>query len=106
LRGAVHGEVSTIGLDIAKSVFQMHGVDDAGAVLIEKRVSGPKVLELLGGTGIEIIAEMINSLGEFNRSIRSISGCAGHSGSQVRALVRPPRILAVTKISGITAKSP
>jgi hypothetical protein len=24
LRGAVHGEVSTIGLDIAKSVFQIH----------------------------------------------------------------------------------
>jgi transposase len=25
------GEVSTIGLDIAKSVFQVHGVDIAGA---------------------------------------------------------------------------
>jgi transposase len=28
------GEVSTIGLDIAKSVFQVHGVDVAGAVVI------------------------------------------------------------------------
>src|SRR6516225_1560114 len=26
------GEVSTIGLDIAKSVFQVHGVDGTGAV--------------------------------------------------------------------------
>ncbi len=26
--------VSTIGLDIAKSVFQVHGVDDAGQVVI------------------------------------------------------------------------
>jgi hypothetical protein len=25
------GEVSTIGLDIAKAVFQVHGVDGAGA---------------------------------------------------------------------------
>ena len=33
------GEVSTIGLDIAKSVFQVHGVDDAGAVVIRKRIS-------------------------------------------------------------------
>jgi len=32
------GEVSTIGLDIAKSVFQVHGVDVAGAVVIRKRV--------------------------------------------------------------------
>jgi hypothetical protein len=27
------GEVITIGLDIAKSVFQAHGVDEAGAVV-------------------------------------------------------------------------
>jgi transposase len=39
------GEVSTIGLDIAKSVFQVHGVDDAGAVVIRKRISRSKVLE-------------------------------------------------------------
>jgi transposase len=39
------GEVSTIGLDIAKSVFQIHGVDVDGAVIIRKRVSRAKVLE-------------------------------------------------------------
>jgi transposase len=39
------GEVSTIGLDIAKSVFQIHGVDVEGAVVIRKRVSRAKVLE-------------------------------------------------------------
>jgi transposase len=38
-------EVSTIGLDIAKSVFQVHGVDDAGAVMIRKRISRSKMLE-------------------------------------------------------------
>ena len=32
------GEVSTIGLDIAKSVFQVHGVDSAGAVVMRKRI--------------------------------------------------------------------
>jgi transposase len=40
------GEVSTIGLDIAKSVFQIHGVDSDGAVVIRKRVSRAKILEL------------------------------------------------------------
>jgi transposase len=39
------GEVSTIGLDIAKSVFQVHGVDDADAVVIRKCVSRLKLLE-------------------------------------------------------------
>jgi len=38
------GEVSTIGLDIAKSVFQVHGVDVDGAVVIRKRVIRAKVL--------------------------------------------------------------
>src|SRR5215469_12826833 len=39
------GEVSIIGLDIAKSVFQVHGVDVDGAVVIRKRVGRAKVLE-------------------------------------------------------------
>ena len=39
------GEVVTIGLDIAKSVFQIHGVDGDGAVVIRKRISRGKVLE-------------------------------------------------------------
>lgn len=42
------GEVSTIGLDIAKSVFQVHGVDAAGAVVIRKRISRGRVLEYFG----------------------------------------------------------
>ena len=39
------GEASTIGLDIAKSVFQVYGVDVDRAVVIRKRVSRAKVLE-------------------------------------------------------------
>ena len=39
------GEVSTIGLDIAKSVFQVHGIDGAGAVVIRKRISRAKMVE-------------------------------------------------------------
>jgi transposase len=42
------GEVSTIGLDIAKSVFQIHGVDAAGVVVIRKRISRAKLLEFFG----------------------------------------------------------
>jgi transposase len=38
------GEVITIGLDIAKSVFQVRGVDGAGAVVIRKRISRARVL--------------------------------------------------------------
>src|SRR3989441_2105789 len=39
------GEVSTIGLDIAKSIFQIHGVGADGTVVIRKRISRAKLLE-------------------------------------------------------------
>ena len=38
---------TTIGLDIAKNVFQAHGVDQNGKVVVRKRLSRAKVLELL-----------------------------------------------------------
>ena len=37
-------EVTGIGLDIAKSVFQVHGVDAHGKVVVRKQLSRSKVL--------------------------------------------------------------
>src|SRR5471030_2708070 len=39
------GELSTIGVDIAKSVFQIHGVDADGTVVIRRRIGRARVLE-------------------------------------------------------------
>ena len=36
--------VTTIGLDIAKSVFQVHGVDSAGQVVIRRQLKRRQVL--------------------------------------------------------------
>ena len=38
---------TTIGLDIAKNVFQAHGVDQNGKVVVRKRLSRTKVVEFL-----------------------------------------------------------
>lgn len=35
---------NTIGLDIAKSVFQLHGVDATGDVVVQRRLSRGKIL--------------------------------------------------------------
>jgi transposase len=40
-------EVSTIGLDLAKNVFQMHGADASGAVLFRKKLRRDQVLKFL-----------------------------------------------------------
>ncbi len=38
------GDVSTIGLDIAKNSFQAHGADASGAVVFRKTLSRARVL--------------------------------------------------------------
>ena len=37
-------QVTTIGLDIAKSVFQVHGIDERGRVVLRKRLARARVL--------------------------------------------------------------
>ena len=37
-------DVQVIGLDIAKSVFQLHGVDASGAVVVQKRLTRARLL--------------------------------------------------------------
>src|SRR3954449_8413826 len=42
-------QVTTIGLDIAKNVFQLHGVDAAGNVLLRKQLRRGDVLRFFSG---------------------------------------------------------
>ena len=42
------GQVVTIGLDIAKSVFQVHGVDAEGAVVIRQKLPRARLLPFFG----------------------------------------------------------
>jgi transposase len=39
--------VTTIGIDLAKSVFQLHGIDDEGAVMFRKKLRRSGVLDFL-----------------------------------------------------------
>jgi transposase len=39
------GKATTIGLDLAKGVFQAHGADEAGAVVFRKKLRRAQVLE-------------------------------------------------------------
>ena len=75
------GEVSTIGLDIAESVFQVHGVDGVGAVVIRKRISRLKMLEFFA---------------DLPRCLVGIEACpsAHHWGRELQGLghtVKPPK---------------
>src|SRR5690606_10395442 len=42
--GATHMEISTIGLDLAKSIFQVHAVDASGEIVVRKALRRAQVL--------------------------------------------------------------
>jgi transposase len=72
--------IVTIGLDIAKSVFQAHGVDAAGAVVLRRRVSRARLLEFFEGrlpclVGLEACASAhhwARELGRLGHTVRLI----------------------------------
>jgi transposase len=49
LKEASMGEVSTIGVDLAKSVFQVHGAEASGTVLFRRKLRRHQVLTFLAG---------------------------------------------------------
>ena len=44
-------QITTIGLDIAKSVFQVHGVDAEGVTVLRRRLTRSQLLEFFGKIG-------------------------------------------------------
>ena len=44
-------DITTLGIDIAKSVFQLHGIDADGAVVVQKKLRRGAVLNFLGKVG-------------------------------------------------------
>ena len=71
-------DISTIGIDLAKSVFQLHGVDAEGRVVLEKKVRRAAFLAALGKlppcvVGMEACATVICA--NFLSSVRHLS-CA------------------------------
>jgi transposase len=38
-------EISTVGLDLAKNVFQVHGADDTGRAVLRKKLRRAQVLD-------------------------------------------------------------
>lgn len=74
-------QVSTIGLDIAKQVFHVHGADERGVALFSRRLSRSKVLEFFAGQA---------------RCVVALEACGGahHWARQLIALGHEVRLIA------------
>jgi len=73
-------EVSTIGLDLAKHVFQAHGASASGAVLFRKKLRREQVLTFFGGQPRCLVAmeacasahHWARAIGELGHEVRLI----------------------------------
>jgi len=75
------GEVSIVGIDLAKHVFQLHGADAAGAVVFRRKLSRAKLLTFL------------SSLPKCTVAMEACAG-AHHWGRAVQAIGHEARLIA------------
>ena len=80
------GQASTIGLDIAKQVFQAHGADAGGRVVFRKRLARAKVLEFFAGQAPCVVA--LEACGGAHHWAREI-GKLGHTVDAAPPASRP-----------------
>jgi len=46
-KGGAVTHITTLGIDLAKNLFQVHGVDDRGRVVLSRRVRRSQLLEVV-----------------------------------------------------------
>ena len=68
-------DVATIGLDLAKSVFQIHGVDRTGTVVMRRKLRRAQVLEFFRKLPACLIG--LEACGSAHHWAREIAAC-GH----------------------------
>ena len=69
-------KITTIGLDLAKSIFQVHGVDATGQVVVRKSLRRSQMLPFF--------AKLPPCLVGIERAARRITGRASCSSSAMR----------------------
>lgn len=74
-------KITTVGLDLAKSVFTLHGVDEHGSTVLRKTVRRAKLLELFA---------------QLPACVVGMEACSGaqHWARELRKLGHDPRIMA------------
>jgi transposase len=58
-------EIITVGLDLAKNVFQAHGADASGRAVLRKKLRRDQVLEFFGRLPSCVVAMEASQLRQF-----------------------------------------
>jgi transposase len=71
------GQAITIGMDIAKQVFQLHGADEAGSVVFRRKITRAKLLAFFASQAPCLV--VMEACGGAHHWAREI-GKLGHQG--------------------------
>ena len=85
-------KITTVGIDLAKNVFSLHGIDEHGKAVLKRTVSRARVLETMAGIGPCLVGlEACSGAHYWAREL----GKLGHS-----ARIMAPRFVAPYRKSG------
>ena len=82
-------QVNTIGVDLAKNVFQVHGVDSTGKVVISRQLRRKQVIDFLSKIPPCLVG--MEACGTAHHWAREVSKL-GHT---VRLMKKPAKLVAV-----------
>src|SRR3989442_5269388 len=91
-RGEVMDKVTTVGIDLAKSVYSLHGVDGAGRVVLKRTVRRDQLMQTVAAQSPCLIGmEACSGAHEWGRRVQGL----GHTGKLIA-----PKFLAAYMESG------
>ena len=88
--------ITTIGLDIAKSVFQVHGIDAAGDVVIRQQLKRARVMPFF-----KKLPPCVVGISSPIAVIQSDSMLMASTPSRSALAFVPSRAVSVSKVSGL-----
>src|SRR5258708_23809063 len=77
-------KVTTLGIDLAKSVFSLHGVDGKGQVVLRRTVRREQLVKVVAGISPCLIGmEACSGAHEWGRRVPEVGDTGGAVGPQV-----------------------
>ena len=92
--------ITTLGIDIAKSVFQLHGVDADGAIVLQKKLRRGAVLDVLGKLAPCLIGmEACATSHHWAREIAALGHDTRRQLAEEIQHLRPPQLLTQHRVT-------
>jgi transposase len=105
------GNVTTVGIDLAKNVFSLHGVDASGGIVLRKTVSRVRLMEVVAqqpacliGNDAEAICEAVSRLSMRFVPIKTLEQQAVLCLHRVRQGFIEERTATINRLRGLLAE--